>query len=326
MDNTNDLLFKFKAHLAILNRSPATIKSYSDHLKSFLESIAESDMKKVTRKMIEAYVAGLYDHRTIEGKPYGTATICLKVRAIKRFFEFLEASNIIFIDPAEAVKEPKINRRLPKNILTTPEINTLLDQPNLGTLLGIRDRTIMEVFYSTGIRKEELCNLTIYDADLVGRMLRVKKGKGKKDRVVPIGKHAVRFLREYISKTRPHFTRKNRTNRHLFVDIYGKPIQKQAVGALIKKYAKTAGIKETIGPHVFRHCFAVQLIKNGADITAVQKMLGHVCLSTTQTYISSLGLDIKRVHQRTHPREKDKADKYTAKPQIERIVPDDQTN
>jgi integrase/recombinase XerD len=190
-------------------------------------------------------------------------------------------------------------------------------------MLGIRDRTILEVFDSTGIRKEELCGLTIYDADLTGRMLRVK-GKGRKDRVVPMGKHAVKFLREYIAKVRPHYTKKNRSCRHLFVDIHGKPIGKQAVRAMVKKYAKAAKIQKAVSPHLFRHCFASTLIKNGADIVAVQKMLGHACISTTQVYIRSLGLDIKKVHKKTHPREKDKIDRQTVKADIERILPKDE--
>ena len=321
MDNTNDLVFKFKEYLKVLNRSPATIKSYIEHLKGFLDSIPETDMKKVTRSMIETYIAGLYDYRTKHGRPYSNGTICLKVRSIKRFFEFLEKTNIIFIDPAETIKEPQIQRNLPKRILTGKEINKLLDQPNLGTLIGIRDRGIIEVFYSTGIRKEELCSLTIYDADLTGGMLRINKGKGKKDRVVPVGKHAVRFLKEYIVRVRPHFTKKNRKNRHFFVDRFGNPIRGQTISAMVRKYAKAAKIKKPVSPHLFRHCFASTLIKNGADLLAVQKMLGHACPGTTQIYIRSLGLDIKKAHEKTHPREKDKIDKKSIKPAIKRIRP-----
>lgn len=323
--NTDELVFKFKEHLNVLNRSPSTINSYVDHLKGFLESIEETDMKKVTKTMIKSYVAGLYDYRTKDNKPYRTGTLCIKVRSIKRFFEFLEKANVIFIDPAETIKEPKVERNLPKRILARKEIDKLLDQPNLGTLLGIRDRAIMEVFYSTGIRKEEICRLTIYDADLTGKMLRVNMGKGQKDRVVPMGRHAIRFLREYIRKVRPHYTKKNRSNRHFFVDRFGNPMRKQAVSVMVKKYGRSARIKTPVSPHLFRHCFATDLIRNGADILAVQRMLGHACPSTTQIYIRSLGLDIKKVHQKTHPREKDKIDRKTVKPQIQRIRPKNET-
>ncbi|MCP3921061.1 MAG: tyrosine-type recombinase/integrase, partial [Desulfobacterales bacterium] len=160
MNITDELVFKFKEHLKVLNRTPSTISSYVDHLKDFLECTKETDMKKVTRSMIESYISSLYEYRKKDGKPYGSSTLCIKVRSIKRFFEFLEKINIVFIDPSETIKEPKVQRGLPMRILTKKEMNKLLDQPNLGTLLGIRDRAIMEVFYSTGIRKNEICRLT----------------------------------------------------------------------------------------------------------------------------------------------------------------------
>lgn len=191
----------------------------------------------------------------------------------------------------------------------------------MGTLPGIRDRAILEVFYSTGIRLNELCALTIYDADLAGGMLRINKGKGSKDRVVPLGKHAVKFLREYITKVRPVFTKKNRSNRHLFVDQYGKPISDQVVSIMIRTYSKTSKIKKKVTAHTFRHTFATVLIKNSADIRAVQKMMGHSDIKTTQGYLRSLGIDIKAVHKKTHPRERDKEDTSAARPKIERITP-----
>jgi integrase/recombinase XerD len=324
MDNVNDLLFRFKEHLAVLNRSPATIKAYGEHVRGFVEAATVDDVKKVTRSLIEAYIAGLYDYTTAEGKPYGLNTIILKVRSIKRFFEFLEISNLVFINPAEFLQEPKKEKTLPKSILTPKEARHVLDQPNLGTRKGIRDRAVLEAFYSTGIRLGELCALTIYDADLQGGMLRINKGKGKKDRVVPLGRHAVRFVREYITKVRPHFTKKNRANRHLFVDINGKPLSKQVVGLMIRTYARAAGIKKQISAHSFRHTFASMLIKNGADIVAVQKMLGHAQLRTTQCYIRTLGLDLKAAHNKSHPRERDKEDRSTIKAAIERRLPLDE--
>lgn len=316
----DELVFKFKEYLKVLNRSPSTIKYYTDYAKEFLDAVAVDDVKSVTRSVIEAYIGDLYNHRTKRGKPYSNGTICLKVRSLKRFFEFLQQTNIIFIDPAESIKEPPKVKNLPKRVLTRKETLALLDQPNLGTRIGIRDRVILELFDSSGIRTEELCRLTIYDADLTGKVLRVK-GKGQKDRAVPIGKHAVKFLREYVTKVRPHYTKKNRSSRHLFVDIHGKPIGRQAISVMVRKYAKAAKIKRAVSPHALRHGFATTLIKNGADLMAVQKMLGHAYPSTTQIYIRSLGLDIKSIHEKTHPREKDKINRKSIKPSIERIRP-----
>ncbi len=318
MKSSADLLSQFTEHLEMLNRSPATIKNYCSRLREFFEAVSEPDMRRVTRSMLEAYIAGLYQHRTQDGKPYAVATLCIKIRAVKRFFEFLSAANIIFIDPSETIKEPQKERRLVQKVLTPEEVAKILDRPNLGTLPGIRDRAILETLYSTGIRRGELCGLSIYDVDLAAKTLRINQGKGRKDRVVPLGKHAARFLQEYIAKVRPHHTRKNRGERRLFVSIHGKPLDKQAASLIVKHHGKEAGIKKPVSPHMFRHAFAVALMKNGADITAVQKMLGHADLGTTQMYIRSLALDLKAVQVKTHPREKDKKAPQAIKPRIER--------
>jgi integrase/recombinase XerD len=316
MDNLNELLFAFKQHLQAHGRSPATVELYTDQARIFLQTVAADDIKAVTKNDIETYIEGLYSHKTDKGKPYTTGTICTKVRAVKRLFEYLEAANIIFINPAESIREPQKQKSLPRNVLTRKEMEKILDQPNLGLMTGIRDRAVLEVFYSTGIRLEELCALTVFDADLQGGMIRVNKGKGGKDRVVPMGRHAVKCLREYITKARPRLTRNNRKTRHLFINCYGNPLSSQVVGIMIRTCARKAGIGKQVTAHCLRHTFATALVKNGADIRAVQKMLGHVDLKTTQQYIRSLGLDIKAVHQKTHPRERDKAAKETARPDI----------
>jgi integrase/recombinase XerD len=314
-----ELLFKFKEHLQVLNRSPATISAYLLHTELFLKSIKIKNIMQITTTMIESAIAGLYDYRNDKNKPYSIETIGMKIRAIKRFFEFLEKTNIIFINPCEFVLEPRQKSIQIKPSLTPKEVCKILDQPNLGTLTGIRDRTILEVFYSTGIRLGELCSLSIYDADLQGGVLRINKGKGYKDRVVPMGRHAIKFLREYISKVRPHFTKKRRTSRHLFVNYMGNPLNKQVIAIMIRNCRKVAKIKKQVTAHMFRHTFATLLVKNKADIRAVQKMMGHADLRTTQGYIKTLGLDIKKEHQKTHPRERDKEDIKTCKPRIERF-------
>lgn len=321
MEHNNTLLFQFKEHLQTLARTAATVEAYTSHVGPFLAGVVK-DIKAVTRSDLEAYIAGLFAHRTGDGKAYAISTVIIKVRSLKRFFEFLETRNVIFINPMEFIDEPQKERRLPRNILTSEEMQKILDQSNLGTMTGLRDRTVLELFYATGIRLNELCSLTIYDADLQGGMLRVNCGKGRKDRVVPLGRHAVRFLREYITKVRPHCTRNNKQNRSLFVDHYGKPLSHQVVSIMIRTHTRAAGIKKKVSAHTFRHTFASQLVKNGADIVAVQKMLGHADLRTTQGYIRALGLNVKKAHQQSHPREKDKINKESVKPQLTRFRPE----
>jgi site-specific recombinase XerD len=248
-------------------------------------------------------------------KKYSVGTICTKTRSMKRFFKYLEDSGTILIDPAEHIKEPKVEKRLPRTILNEEEIKNILAQPRLGTINGLRARALLEVLYSTGIRLEELMNLTIFDCDLQGGMVRVK-GKFSKDRVVPLGKHAVKFLKEYITRVRPGQTKNNKALRNLFVSRFSGPLSKQVIELMVRDYAKKAGIKKKVTPHTFRHTFATDLIRNGADITAVRKMLGHSYLSATNIYIRVAGVDVKKTHSTSHPRERDKETREDAVPHI----------
>jgi integrase/recombinase XerD len=321
-DNFNYLLFSFREHLKVKNYSPMSIASYSGHLKGLFDYLREkeiTDIKRVTRDILKDYQLKITEHRDESGNGYTIATISIKIRAIKRFFEYLEETNQILVNPAEYLKEPEKETRLPRIVLTEDEARKILDQPNLSSMTGIRDRTILEVFYSTGIRLEEMTNLTIYDCDLQGGLLRVNKGKFAKDRVIPLGRHAIRFLKEYITHVRPHHTRENKAIRNLFVNQSGRPLSKIVIEIIVRIYAKAAGITKKVTPHTFRHTFATQLVKNGADITAVQKMLGHSNLSVTHIYTRVAGIDVKKTHSSHHPREKDKAVKEEMTPQIESI-------
>ena len=308
-DDFNDLLFAFREHLRVKNYSPATISSYRDHLQGFFNYLREkevTDLRRVTRDFLEGYQVKLAGQISQTGRGYAAATISVKVRAIKRFFEYLEETGHLLINPAEYIKEPEKETRLPRVVLTREEAGKVLDRPNLSTLTGIRDRTVLEVFYSTGIRLEEMMRLTIYDCDLQGGFLRVNKGKFAKDRVIPLGKHAVRFLKEYIAHVRPQHTKNDKTVRNLFVNQSGKPLSKQVTEIMVRNYARAAGLRKKVSPHTFRHTFATELVKNGADITAVQKMLGHSDLKVTHIYARVAGVEVKETHARHHPRERDR--------------------
>lgn len=321
MENFNNHLSDFKEHLKVKNYSPKSILAYSQHLTQFfayLKEMGATDIKRITRETLKEYQLRITTGEGERVERYSTFTVSVKIRTIKRFFEYLEETNQILINPAEHIKEPKRETRLPKSVLTESEAGKILDQPNLSTMIGIRDRTVLEVFYSTGIRLEELVNLTIYDCDLQGGLLRVNKGKFAKDRVVPLGKHAVRFLREYITSIRPDYTKKDKGIRNLFVNCNGKPLSNQIIEIMIREYARNTGIKKKVTPHVFRHTFATELVKNGAEITAVQKMLGHSDLRVTHIYAKVAGVEVKKTHSGHHPREKDKT-KEDPTPRIESI-------
>ena len=219
------------------------------------------------------------------------------------------------MNPGERIKEPKKHRPLPKS-LTEDEVERLLAQPDVGTPQGVRDRAMLEVFYSTGIRLEELAALRLEDIDLAGGVVRVNQGKGGKDRVVPMGVEAAYYLKAYLTNVRPGLLKKK--PRPTYAEVWvklpqvwlrmtgAKPVSSQMVEVWVKRYGEMAGLK--VNPHLLRHTFATHMVKNGADIAVVSKMLGHAFLQTTQGYVKVAGVEVKEAHGRTHPREKDEAE------------------
>lgn len=328
-DNLNELLFEFNEQMKVRNYSSSTKRSYNREIKLFLEYLRENgilDIKRITKDFLKTWQAMLMEYKARGEKGYTPATVALKIRSIKRFFEHLEQSSHILINPSEYIREPKKEYRLPRVVLTQDEALKVLDQPNLSTMTGIRDRALLEVLYGTGIRLEEVTNLTIYDCDLQGGLLRVNKGKFAKDRVVPLGRHAVRFLKEYITHVRPRHTKRNRNIRNLFVSSMGNPLSRKVISMIICGHVKQAGIGKRVTAHTFRHTFATQLVKNGADIVAVQKMLGHSHLSVTHIYTRVAGVEVKKTHVERHPREKDKEEKTPDASAVElyyRVKPED---
>ena len=319
MNSFTDHLFGFTEHMKVKNYSPKSISAYCERLPGLFAYLKEqgiTDVKRVTRDHLQGYQLMITSHTSNRTKErYSVGTICTKTRAMKRFFQYLEDSGVILINPAEHIKEPKKPARLPRSILSEDDVKRILAAPNLRTINGLRARAMLEVLYSTGIRLEELTNLTIFDCDLQGGLLRVK-GKFNKDRVVPLGRHAVKFLKEYITRVRPRQTKKNKALKNLFVSRFSGPLAKQVIERVIRDYAGKAGIKKKVTPHTFRHTFATELIRNGADITAVRKMLGHSCLSATNIYIRVAGTDVKKTHSTSHPRERDKETREDAVPHI----------
>ncbi len=320
MDVFDAHLSGFIKHMKVKNYSPASISAYCEHLPglfAYLKEAGITDVKRVSREHLQTYQLRVMEHTSARTRGrYSSGTICTKTRAMKRFFKYLEDAGTILINPAEHIKEPKKDIRLPRAILSEDEVQKILDQPRLGTMSGVRARALLEVLSSTGIRLEEIINLTILDCDLQGGLIRVK-GKFSKDRIVPLGKHAVRFLKEYIMRVRPTQTKKNKAVKNLFVSRFSEPLSKQVVELMVRNYAKKAGIKKKVTPHTFRHTFATELIRNGADITAVRKMLGHSSLSATNIYIRVAGVDVKKTHTLSHPRERGDEAGEDASPDIQ---------
>ena len=292
------ILDGFKEHLKQKNQSQMTIQTYSSHIEKFLEWFSQKDideLKNITKDHIHDY------HFEIRNKGYSINTIHLKLRSLKRFFEYLEKEFIIFMNPCEGIRLPKLSHTLPPNVLSFDEIQKVFNSPDLNTKLGKRDRSILELLYSTGIRRNECCHLKMNDVDMSSGIIRINRGKGNKERMIPIGKTAVHCLKEYLLKVRPLY---KTDHDYLFITFYGTPMSLQSLGKLIEKYGKRAGIEKSVSTHTLRRTFATHLLKNEAHPMYVQRMLGHSHSKTLSHYIHLAGVDLKKVHQRTHPREK----------------------
>lgn len=296
----------FREYLATLKRDASTINRYVTNLDRFFAFMAQRglcDLRAVTRGDIRDYQAEL------AAATWTVHTTHSHLRAVRRLYEFLDDQGKILMNPAAGIQMPKLERNLPRNVMTRAEIRRLLDEPDTSCPVGIRDRTMLEVFYSTGLRVAELCHLTVHDVDLQNGYLRINCGKGCKDRVVPLGKKARAYLSEYLRHVRGSFTRQRRDERALFVAEFrksGNGLTTTRVNQIVRAYARKAGIKTQVSPHVFRHTCATHLLEGGADISQVQRLLGHVMINTTQVYTRVAQTDVKKTHRATHPRERNR--------------------
>jgi integrase/recombinase XerD len=289
---------EYKNQLKALGYADKSIELYCwglDVFSKYLKEKGIDDLRKVSRQTVVDYQAGIMTG------PQAMDTKEVKLRAVKRLFEYLTDKNLLLINPAEGLKAARSEKRKTGTVLTLQEIQKVLQQPNTGLRTGIRDRAIMEVLYATGIRAGELRALEVYDVDLKDEVLFIRKGKGRKQRVVPLGKNAAKHLKEYLEKVRPRWAKKNPKERRLILASSGLPITPGNVQANLYIHARKAGIKKGASPHTFRRSCATHLIQNGADIRYVQKLLGHSNLKTTQQYTKVMPVDVKNLHKEYHP-------------------------
>jgi integrase/recombinase XerD len=224
--------------------------------------------------------------------------------------------NLLLYNPASELELPKPEKRLPKHTLTTEEAELVLIQPDLETEKGIRDRAILEVLYSTGIRRQEVINLCLQDVNTASGVLFIQQGKGKKDRFVPIGERALLWVNKYKQDVRPYH-HLPRSPDALFLDETGKALDPHKVSRAVKKYVKMANIDKIGSCHLFRHTMATLMLENGADIRFIQQMLGHSQLSTTEIYTHVAIHKLKEVHRLTHPAKVHSSEKVDVSPEDE---------
>ncbi len=235
---------------------------------------------------------------TLQLKGLSSATVSRHLASLRSFYKFLVREEMAPKDPTVDLESPKHPQKLPR-VLTTEEVDLLLGQPGIGDPAGLRDKAMFELLYATGIRVSELVSLNLDQVHIDNGFIRCF-GKGEKERIVPMGDIAVRYLREYLARGRSKLIRENTPS--FFVNQRGRRLTRQGFWKIIKKYARQAGITKDVTPHTLRHSFATHLLENGADIRSVQAMLGHADISTTQIYTHLTKNKLKEIYDHTHPR------------------------
>jgi len=303
MARTETWLAKFEQHMRSHGFSERSIPTYLHNVRLFvdyLEDLEITNLASADRKILAEYQlqVSLSLHR---GKPLGHVTQRNRIVCLKSFFRFLAKSGALISDPTAELELPRVRDQLPPNVLTKREVARLLAQPDIVTTAGVRDRAILELLYSTGIRVSELAGLALEDLDLRSGELRVL-GKGSKERLVPIGEVACDSLRVYLERSRPNLAPPQQ--RTLFVTPRGRRFLATNLTALVREYGKRAGIPKRVTPHTLRHTCATHLLQGKADIRQIQRILGHASIATTQRYTKVEISDLKEVLKRCHPRER----------------------
>lgn len=238
---------------------------------------------------------------SLDGEEYSPASLARKLSAIRHCARFLAGERVVPADFTELITGPRLTRHLP-DTLEPSEVDALLEAPSRHSAHGLRDRAFLELMYSSGLRVSELCGLSLQDIDLDEGYLRVQAGKRGKDRLVPVGGRAITAIRTYLTQARPQLV-KGRTGSVLFLSSRGGALSRKTVWHWIKTYAEQAGISKPVKPHLLRHSFATHLLSNGADLRAIQEMLGHADIGTTEIYTRVESRHLVEAHQRFHPRQ-----------------------
>lgn len=284
------------------NASELTIKSYREDLESLTEFFFESfgnvmpRPNQLTPVDLRDYVAALHE------AGYAESSISRRLASLRSFFKFAQRDGLVDNNPAKPLRNPRRKRKLP-HFLTTDQIGKLLDSPPQNCAFGLRDRAILETMYSAGVRVSELVGMNDEDIDFKEGLVRVR-GKGKKERLAPLGTHALRALKRWLSNRKLSRRSAKRGLSPVFVNKFGDRITTRSVGRMLEKYLKLSGLDLRTSPHTLRHSFATHLLDRGADIRSVQELLGHKSLVTTQIYTHVSTANLRRVYETAHPRAK----------------------
>lgn len=275
-----------------------TLTSYERDLYSYIQDLSD---KQQIGSLLEVERIHILAHlETLKTSGNSARTMARHISSIRSFHQFLLREKISSTDPSVHLEMPQIDRTLPK-VLSIEEIEELLAVPNITKPQGLRDRAMLELLYASGMRISECISLALEDVNLTMGFVRCF-GKGGKERIIPLGRTALIACEEYLREGRPKLSKINHRTDVIFINQRGKPLTRQGVWKLMKEHALKAGIKNEITPHTLRHSFATHLIENGADLRAVQEMLGHADISTTQIYTHVSKKRLKEVYKQFHPR------------------------
>ena len=298
-------------YLRVKGRSERSVWSAEWSVSDFIVFCQDREVRlarDVTKPVIERYQKTLFYARKEDGSPLTLATQATRLIFLKQFFKWLTKENYLLGNPASGIELPKVEKRLPKHILSDAEAEAILLQPDVETPLGIRDRALLETLYSTGVRRNELGRLRIQDLDLGRGTVIVRQGKGRKDRLIPIGARALAWIDRYVREVRPHYVVEPDDGR-LFLSHWGGPLSPNNLCSLVSRHVHASGLTHAGGCHLFRHAMATLMLENGADIRFIQAMLGHVKLTTTEIYTHISVKKLKEIHTATHPSAKLEAPK-----------------
>jgi integrase/recombinase XerC len=294
-----DAFDRFLRYLKIeRNSSGLTIKSYSEDLASFQDYLVArvgpvSALDEVTITILRGFVAYLHECE------YARPTIARRLACLRTFFRFCCREQLVQANPAKALRTPRAGRKLP-HFLTTDQVVTLLESPPANEDLGLRDRAILETLYSAGLRVAELVGLDISDWNRDADVIRVL-GKGRKERIAPIGRHASLALQRWLEVREPSPQASAAHQRALFLNKNGTRITTRSIGRMLEKYLLVTGLEKITTPHTLRHTFATHLLDGGADLRSVQELLGHKSLTTTQIYTHVSTKRLRDTYEKAHP-------------------------
>lgn len=297
------LVGEFLESMGVRGYSPRTVENHFaalGYLAAWLGDRGIGRPSEVTKPMLDGYQRALFHRRKPDGTPLSFRAQHARLVPIRAFFKWLARNNRILYNPASELELPKLERRLPKAVLSAQEAERVLAVPDLADVVGLRDRTMLEILYATGVRRSELARLQVFDVDAERLTLTVRQGKGRKDRMIPVGARAAAWTGRYLIDARPKLAVEP-DDGTLFLTVDGTPFGVDRLTGLVAGYVKRSGVGKPGACHLFRHTMATLMLEGGADIRFIQQMLGHADISTTQIYTQVSLRQLAAIHEATHP-------------------------